>query len=420
MGSRAPRTILIAFRALQGIGAALLTPAALSLLVTTFTEARERNLALGIWAAAAGSGGAAGLLLGGALTSGLSWRWIFFITVPVGVAVALLSPVLLRENRAEGAARTFDFAGAASITGGLMLLVYGLTRASQHGWGKGTTVGLLAGAAALIAAFVAIEWRSREPLLPLRLFRLRALSGSNLAILLAAGASIGVLLLTTLYLQDVLHYSAIKTGVSYLAWALCVVGFATVAQSLVGRVGIWPLVTAGSLLEAGALVLLARLPVHGHYFADVFPAFLLFGTGSALVFVPGQIGAQAGVRAEGRRRRVRPDQHQPAGRRRDHGRGRRHAGHHGHEPLPPPPHGRPRGRERGDGPRLPRRVSRARDRHQRGRRAGRAPDQRNAHHAKLNATRDARRRCPGSRLTPADLRADGWPAGGYAAGHPER
>lgn len=232
--------------------------------MTTFTEARERNLALGIWAAAAGSGGAAGLLLGGALTSGLSWRWIFLITVPVGVAVALLSPVLLRENRAEGAARTFDFAGAASITGGLMLLVYGLTRASQHGWGKGTTVGLLAGAAALIAAFVAIEWRSREPLLPLRLFRLRALSGSNLAILLAAGGSIGVLLLTTLYLQDVLHYSAIKTGVSYLAWALCVVGFATVAQSLVGRVGIRPLVTAGSLLEAGALVLLARLPVHGH------------------------------------------------------------------------------------------------------------------------------------------------------------
>ena len=160
------------------------------------------------------------MLLGGALTTGLSWRWIFLITVPVGVAVALLSPVLLRESRAEGAARTFDFAGAASITGGLMLLVYGLTRASQHGWGNGTTVGLLAGAAALIAAFVAIEWRSREPLLPLRLFRLRALSGSNLAILLAAGGSFGALLLTTLYLQDVLHYSAIKTGVSFLAWAL--------------------------------------------------------------------------------------------------------------------------------------------------------------------------------------------------------
>ena len=286
---------LIAFRALQGIGAALLTPAALSLLVTTFTEARERNLALGVWAAAAGSGGAAGLLLGGALTTSLSWRWIFFINVPVGVAVALLSPVPLRESRAEGAARTFDFAGAGSITGGLMLLVYGLTRASQHGWGNSTTVGLLAGAAALIAAFVAIEWRSREPLLPLRLFRLRTLSGSNIAILVGAGGSYGALLLSTLYFQDVLHYSAIKTGVSFLAWALSVVGFAAVAQGLAGRVGIRPLVTAGSLLEAGGLVLLARVPVHGHYFADVFPAFVLLGIGSALVFVPGQIGAQAGV-----------------------------------------------------------------------------------------------------------------------------
>jgi EmrB/QacA subfamily drug resistance transporter len=286
---------LIAFRALQGIGAALLTPAALSLLVTTFTEARERNLALGIWAAAAGGGGAVGLLLGGALTSGLSWRWIFFVNVPVGVAVALVSPVLLRESRAEGAARTFDFAGAASITGGLMLLVYGLTRASQHGWGDGATVAVLAGAVALIAAFVAIEWRSREPLLPLRLFRLRTLSGSNLAVLVGTGGSYAVFLLGTLYFQDVLHYSPIKTGVAFLAVALSVVGFATVVQSLAGRVGIRPLVTAGFLALTGALVLLARVPVHGRYFADVFPAFLLLGIGLALVFVPGQIGAQAGV-----------------------------------------------------------------------------------------------------------------------------
>jgi EmrB/QacA subfamily drug resistance transporter len=286
---------LIAFRALQGIGAALLIPAALSLLVTTFTEARERNLALGIWAGSAGAGGAVGLLLGGALTTGLSWRWIFFINVPVGVAVALLSPVLLRESRAEGAARTFDFAGAGSITGGLMLLVYGLTRASQHGWGNGTTVGLLAGAAALIAAFVAIESHSREPLLPLRLFRLRTLSGSNIAIVAGAGGGYAVFLVATLYFQDVLHYSAIKTGVSFLTVALTVLGSATVVQGLVGRVGIRPLVAAGALALTGGLVLLARVPVHGHYFADVLPAFLLFGIGSALVFVPGQIGAQAGV-----------------------------------------------------------------------------------------------------------------------------
>jgi EmrB/QacA subfamily drug resistance transporter len=286
---------LIAFRALQGIGAALLTPAALSLLVTTFTEARERNLALGVWAAAAGGGGAVGLLLGGALTSGLSWRWIFFINVPVGVAVALLGHALLRESRADGATRTFDFAGAGTITGGLMLLVYGLIRAAQHGWGNGTTVALLAGAAALIAAFVAIEWRSPDPLLPLRLFRLRTLSGSNIAIVAGAGGGYAVFLVATLYLQDVLHYSAIKTGLSFLAIALSVVGFATIVQGLVGRVGIRPLVTAGSLTLTGSLVLLARVPVHGHYFADVLPAFLLFGIGSALVFVPGQIGAQAGV-----------------------------------------------------------------------------------------------------------------------------
>jgi EmrB/QacA subfamily drug resistance transporter len=286
---------LIAFRALQGAGAALLTPAALSLLVTTFTEPRERNLALGIWAAAAGGGGAVGLLLGGGLTSGLSWRWIFFVNVPVGVAVALVSPVLLRESRAEGEARTFDFAGAGSITGGLMLLVYGLTRASQHGWRNGTTVAVLAGAAALIAAFVAIEWRSREPLLPLRLFRLRTLSGSNLAVLVGTGGSYAVFLLGTLYFQDVLHYSPIKTGVAFLAVALSVVGFATVVQSLAGRVGIRPLVTTGFLALTGALVLLARVPVHARYFADVFPAFLLLGIGLALVFVPGQIGAQAGV-----------------------------------------------------------------------------------------------------------------------------
>ncbi|HUA44741.1 MAG TPA: MFS transporter [Solirubrobacteraceae bacterium] len=215
---------LIAFRALQGIGAALLTPAALSLLVTTFTEARERNLGLGIWAAAAGGGGAVGLLLGGALTSGLSWRWIFFIKVPVGVAVALVSPVLLRESRNEGAARTFDFAGAGSITGGLMLLVYGLTRASQHGWGNGTTVRVLAGAAALIAAFVAIGWRSREPLLPLRLFRLRTLSGSNLAILVGTGGSYAVFLLATLYFQDVLHSPRSRPGRSFPRDPQCPLG----------------------------------------------------------------------------------------------------------------------------------------------------------------------------------------------------
>src|SRR5215831_18709165 len=164
---------LIAFRCLQGLGAAMLSPAALSILTTTFREGRERNLALGIWGAASGSGGAAGVLLGGALTSGLSWSWIFFINVPVGALVIGLTPFLLRESRADLNHRHFDFAGAASITGGLMLLVYAMTRAAQHGWATGQTIGLLAASAALIATFFLIEARSQAPLLPLRIFRLR-------------------------------------------------------------------------------------------------------------------------------------------------------------------------------------------------------------------------------------------------------
>src|SRR5437016_9749766 len=160
---------LIAFRSVQGLGAALLSPAALSILTTTFREGRERNLALGIWGAASGSGGAAGVLLGGALTSALSWSWIFFINIPVGIAVIAISPWLLRESRADLEHRTFDFAGAASITGGLMLLVYAMTRAAQHGWGTTMTIGLLTAAAALIGAFFTIELRSKAPLLPLRI-----------------------------------------------------------------------------------------------------------------------------------------------------------------------------------------------------------------------------------------------------------
>src|SRR5499426_2430093 len=172
---------LIGFRALQGLGGALLVPDALSLLMTIFQEGRERNLALGIYGAASGSGAAAGVLLGGLLTSYLSWSWIFFINVPVGLAAIALTPVLLRESRADLSHRHFDLPGAASVTAGLMLLVYAMTRASTDGWTATTTLGLLGGAAALIAAFVVIELRSPSPLLPLRIFRLRTLSGSNAA-----------------------------------------------------------------------------------------------------------------------------------------------------------------------------------------------------------------------------------------------
>jgi EmrB/QacA subfamily drug resistance transporter len=286
---------LIAFRSIQGLGAALLSPAALSILTTTFEEGRERNIALGIWGAASGSGGAAGVLLGGALTSAFSWSWIFFINVPAGVIVLALVPFLLRESRADLFHRHFDAAGAVSITGGLMLLVYAMTRAAQHGWVTAETVGLLAGAAGLIAAFVVIELRSKAPLLPMRIFRLRTLTASNVSGLLLAGAVFSQFFLLTLYMQQVLHYSALKTGVAYIALTVSIVAFSGIAQALATRIGVRPVLTAGLLLSAGGLVLYAQLPVNGHYFWDLLPAFLLSGIGLALAFVPMSIGALTGV-----------------------------------------------------------------------------------------------------------------------------
>ena len=287
---------LIAFRSAQGLGAALLSPAALSILTTTFEEGRERNLALGIWGAVSGSGGAAGVLLGGALTSSLSWSWIFFINVPVGLVVLALATRLLDESRAAVDHRHFDVPGAASITGGLMLLVYAMTRAAQHGWGSAETIGLLAASGALILAFVAIQLRSSAPLLPMRLFRLRTLSGSNLAGLLLGGALFSQFFLLTLYMQQVLHYSALQTGVAYIALTLAIIIFANVSQALALRVGIRLLLPTGLLLAAAGLVLYARLPVHGHYFWDLFPAFVLSGVGMAFAFIPMTIGALAGVK----------------------------------------------------------------------------------------------------------------------------
>ncbi len=286
---------LIAFRSLQGLGAALLSPAALSILTTTFTEGRERNLALGIWGAASGSGGAAGVLLGGALTSAFSWSWIFFINVPAGLIVLGLSPWLLRESRADLDHRHFDTAGAASITAGLMLLVYAMTRATQHGWATTETIALLAASAALVVAFVVIELRSQAPLLPLRIFRLRTLTASNVSGLLLAAAMFSQFFLLTLYMQQVLHYSALQTGVAYIALTLTIIAFSGVAQALTTRFGVRRVLPVGMTLAAVGLVLYARLPVHGHYFWDLFPAFLLSGIGLAFAFVPMSIGGLTGV-----------------------------------------------------------------------------------------------------------------------------
>jgi len=286
---------LIAFRALQGLGGGLLSPAALSILTTTFGEGRDRNLALGVWGAVSGSGGAAGVLLGGVLTSSINWSWIFFINIPVGAAVVALTPIFVKESKAELNHRHFDVAGAASITGGLMLLVYAMTRATQIGWGTAETIGLLAASAALVAAFIAIELRSKAPLLPMRIFRLRTLTAANITGFLVGSALFSQFFLLTLYMQFVLHYSAIKTGVAYLTLTLAIIVFAGVAQGIVTRIGVRRVLPVGLALSAAALVLFTQLPTDGHYFWNLFPGFLLSGVGLALAFVPMTIAALVGV-----------------------------------------------------------------------------------------------------------------------------
>jgi EmrB/QacA subfamily drug resistance transporter len=286
---------LIGFRALQGLGGALLAPAALALLMTTFAEGRERNTALGIYGAAAGSGAAVGVLLGGVLTSYLSWSWIFFINVPVGVAAIALTPVLLRESKADLPHRHFDFLGAASITSGLMLLVYAMTRAATDGWGSATTLLLLGGSAALVVAFVAIEHRSRSPLLPLRLFRSRSLSAANGTMAIVGAVTFAEFFLLTLYLQDVLHYSAIRAGAAFAAFAGAVVVVSNLAQPIVARFGVRRTLTTGLLMSAVSMAILTRLPVDGDYLTDLFGSFVLGGAGLSLTFVPVTIASLSGV-----------------------------------------------------------------------------------------------------------------------------
>ena len=217
--------------------------------------------------------------------------------MPAGILVLALSPWLLaREPRRSRRIGNFDFAGAASITGGLMLLVYAMTRATQHGWATTSTVGLLAASAALIVAFLVIETRSKAPLLPMRIFRLRTLAASNVSGLLMGAAIFSQFFLLTLYMQQVLHYSALKTGVAYIALTVSIIGFSAVSQALVTRLGIRRVLPAGLALSAAALLLFARLPVHGHYLTDLLPAFLISGIGLALAFVPMSIGGLTGVR----------------------------------------------------------------------------------------------------------------------------
>jgi EmrB/QacA subfamily drug resistance transporter len=287
---------LITARAFQGLGAAIITPAALSILSTTFAEGRDRNIALGVWGAVGGFGAAAGVLMGGILTDALSWEWIFFVNVPVGVVAFVLAPFLLDESR-DARVKTFDLPGAALVTAGLSSLVYAITQAGQDGWLAGRTVGFFAVALVLLAGFVGWELRHPEPLMRFGLFRTRTVSGANVAGFIMGTALFSMFLMLTLYMQQVLGYSAMKTGVAYLAVAGTAIIWSGVAAQLVTRVGVKPvLVTGMSLLTAG-LVYFTQVSVGGSYLTDLLPGFLLIGIGIGFAFVPITIAALAGVEA---------------------------------------------------------------------------------------------------------------------------
>jgi EmrB/QacA subfamily drug resistance transporter len=287
--------MLIAFRALQGLGGAILSPSVFSIVSVTFREGSERNLALGILGAIAGSGAAIGVLAGGVLTEYAGWEWIFFVNVPIGVGALFLVPLFVRESRAEDMVRHFDTAGAVTVTASLMLLVYGLTQSTNNGWTSLQTIGSLIASALLMVAFLWIENRSRSPLVPLGFFRRRTPTGANIIGFGLGTMVFGMFFLLSLYMQQVLGFSALKTGVGYLAVALTAVVASGVAQALVTRLGVKPvLVTGLSLLGAG-LIYFTQVSVGGSYVADLLPGFLLIGVGLGFSFVPVSIAALAGV-----------------------------------------------------------------------------------------------------------------------------
>ena len=287
--------VLVAARLLQGAAGAILSPSVFSITSVTFEEGAERNKALGILGAIAGSGAAIGVLAGGVLTEYVGWEWIFFVNVPIGVGTLFLVPLVVRESRAAGLARHFDAWGAVTVTAGLMLFVYALTEAPDVGWASGRTIGLLLGWIALTAAFVAIELRSRSPLVPLGFFRRRTLTGANVIGFILGTMVFGMFYLLSLYMQQVLGFSALETGVGYLAVALTAIVASGASQALVTKAGVKPVLTFGMLLLGGGLAYFAQISVDGSYFGDLFPGFMLIGVGLGFAFVPVSIAALAGV-----------------------------------------------------------------------------------------------------------------------------
>jgi EmrB/QacA subfamily drug resistance transporter len=286
---------LIGARALQGIGAAIMTPTALSIVSTTFPEGAERNKALGIWGTMGAFGATAGYLIGGPLVDGVAWEWIFFINIPIGLAALALSPVLLRESRASLAKRSYDPAGAVTITGALLLVVYALVEAPDVGWADAQTLALVAGSAVLLAVFVLIESRHPAPLVPLRLLRSRTRVGANLVMLVFGAVGFGMPFILTQYAQQVLGYSAVEFGTGFVVTPVAAAVGMIVAQAAVQRVGFRPVAATGmAFLGAGSL-LLTQVSVSGSYVSDMAFGLLVFGVGIGPVFATATIAALAGI-----------------------------------------------------------------------------------------------------------------------------
>src|ERR1700733_2089781 len=287
--------MLIVGRGLQGLGGALVSPAALAIITTTFTETGERTKALGIWSAIAASGSAVGLLMGGVLTDIASWRWVFFVNVPIGIVTVLLAVRYILESRVEGARRSYDLAGAATVTGGLVVIVFAIVKAQSYGWGSARTLGLFAAGIVLLAAFVAIESRSESPLMRLSIFRVRSLAVGDAALLLVGSAMFGMFYFASLYVQQILGYSPLKAGLAFLPVTAGIMIGAGAAQQLIKRFGVRNVAAAGTTLAALGLLVLTQLPVHGSYVGNLLTGLLPLSIGMGLVFVPITLMATSGV-----------------------------------------------------------------------------------------------------------------------------
>jgi EmrB/QacA subfamily drug resistance transporter len=288
-------TFLIIMRGVQGLGAAVVVPAALSIVMNMFAEGAERNKALGIWGGIGAAGATIGVLAGGLLTRYAGWQYIFYLNVPIGAAALLLARRVVPESRLAGARRSYDMLGAVTVTGALVMLVYAISQAPTVGWASVRTLALLAASAALLAGFLVIEARAEAPLLPLRLFRLRTLAGSNAVGFLLGASFFAFIFIGTLYMQQVLGYSALKTGIAWLAASVTSVALAGVSQMLVTRASAKLVMAAGMVLIGAGILWTTQAPVHGHFWADLAGPFFVTGAGTAFAFIPVSIGALAGV-----------------------------------------------------------------------------------------------------------------------------